>query len=589
MTQGTTRRPRRPLLVGVVVIAGLLISTVAAVAAPLPYETALRVDASSPRDAAIRISQLLHPSGHAGAVVLAREDTFPDALGAAALSAAVEGPLLLTPRDRLAADTRVEIQRVLADDGTVYLLGGAAALTHAVERELDELGLRTPRFPGADRVQTAAMIGRFIGAGPHGEVLLVRASGAADLEQGWVDSVSCGGYAADAGTPILLTHSRSATVDGETLATMDQLGVRRVHVCGGPLAVPDSQLEQLRATGREVTRHAGGTRADTAVAVAEGLWNVDRRDRRTFVLVPGYGTRFGHGLAAASLSAALDAPILLVDEEAPTSCRATVAGSTVCLLETGSAGAEGLVAVGATDIISDDVLTAAAQAAGLERDTEPPAVPSELAVDDRPEDDGTNLDISWRPSPGERHRVTYTVHVRASHAPGELSRSSDDTTRIDTTDTSQVLRSLTPDTSYDVAVDARDVFGNRSALTTVATATPTDEVPSSPGDQAPNVVRRDGGGFHVTWRPAPEADVAAYELERLDPASFDGSQDDCTPGGVFEQREWQLVADEPIAGTGHTDTDVESGVQYCYRYRPVDSSGQAPSEFSQPYGPVEAP
>lgn len=589
MTQCRLRPPRRPLMVGMAVVVGLLVSTVAAVGAPLPYETAMRVDASSPRVAAIQVSQLLHRSDQAGAVVLAREDTFPDALGAAALSADVDGPLLLTPPEKLAADTRAEIERVLADGGTVYLLGGSAALTAAVERELDELGYRTPRFPGADRVQTAAMIGRFVGAGPHGEVLLVRASGAPDLEQGWVDSVSCGGYAADAGTPILLTHTDADTVAAETLATMDQLDVRRVHVCGGPLAVPDRQLDQLRATGREVVRHAGGTRADTAVAVAEGLWHVDRRDGRTFVLVPGYGTRFGHGLAAASLSAALDAPILLVDRDAPASCQDPVGGATLCLLGTGSAGAEGLVAVGATDIISDDVLMAAAGTAGLPRDTDPPAVPAGLAVDDRPEDDGTQLATSWTPSPGERHQVTYTVYVRASDASGELTRDSDDTTTIETTDTSLVLRRLTPGTSYDVAVDARDIFGNRSALTAVTTATPTDEVPASPGDQAPTAVPRDGGGFDVSWRPAPEADVVGYELQRLDPASLDGSQDDCTPGGVLDQREWAPVTDEPIAGTRYTDTDVEAGDDHCYRYRPVDSSGQAPAAFSQPYGPVEAP
>ncbi len=585
MMQDSTRRPRRPLAVALAVAVGLVVSTVAAVAAPLPYETALRVGAPSPRAAAIQISALLHPAGQVEAVVLARQDTFPDALGAAALSADVGGPLLLTPPDGLAADTRAEIERVLSPGGTVYLLGGRAALTPAVEAELDELGYRTPRFPGADRVQTAAMIGRFVGAGPRDEVLLVRASGTPDLEQGWVDSVSCGGYAAEAGTPILLTHTASETVAPETLATMDQLGIRRVHVCGGPLAVPDSQVEQLRATGREVARHAGGTRADTAVAVADGLWDVDRRDGRTFVLVPGYGTDFGYGLASAALSAALDAPILLVHSDAPTSCEDPVGGPTLCLLATGSAGAQGLVAVGSTDVISDDVLLAAAAAADLPRDTDPPAVPAGLDAVDRPEDDGTTLDVSWTASPGERHEVTYTVYLRASDAPGAMTRENAARTRS-TTSTALSLGDLEAGTTYDVAVDARDVFGNRSALSPVETATPTDEVPASPGDQGPTVTPREGGGVDVAWLAAPEDDVVGYQLQRLDARGDLVSPVNCDPDDNLVAPSWTTIAD-PVSGTSYADTSAVSERPYCYRYRPIDSTGNRPA-FSQPGGPVEA-
>src|SRR5690606_2574445 len=130
-----------------------------------------------------------------------------------------------------------------------------------VERALDDLGHRTPRFPGTDRIQTAAMIGRFVGAGDGGEVLLVRAAGTPDLAQGWVDSVSCGGYAADRGVPVLLPATASPTVSGEPWSTLAGIGAGTVHVCGGPMAVPDSQLEQLRGAGYRVQRHAGADRA----------------------------------------------------------------------------------------------------------------------------------------------------------------------------------------------------------------------------------------------------------------------------------------------------------------------------------------
>lgn len=575
MTLHTRRRHRRGGLgAALAVLAGLLVVPTAG-AAPLPYETALRVDAGSPRAAAIQISQSLFADGRAGAVVLARGDTFPDALGASALTTEVDGPLLLTPPDRLADDTRNEIARALPDGGTVYLLGGTTALTRGVERELDDLGYRTPRFPGRDRVETAAMIARFLGVGPRPQVLLVRASGDPDLEQGWVDSVSCGGYAAEAGIPILLTHTHSATVARQSLRTMEGLGVSRVHVCGGPLAVPEAQLDQLRAAGYDVQRHAGENRAATAVAVAEGLWNVPSRDGRTFLLVPGYGTRFGFGLVAAPLAAALDAPILLVDRTRPTDCGGARAGATLCFLEAGSSGAEALVAVGGTGVITDDVLVAAAAAADLPRDDEPPPVPSAVEARDRPEDDGTAIAVAWQGATGESGPVTYTLYVRRSDADGSLTRAN--STTIETAETSHLLTDLEPGVAYDVAVDARDQFDNRSNLSGVVTATPTDEVPAGPGDQGPSVAARAAGGLDISWSTAPEADVAAYELQRRPASGPLLGSPDCEEGGLLAQ-DFATIATVEAPTTSYVD-DVDETDPWCYRYRVVDTTGNT-SPFS---------
>ena len=168
-------------------------------------------------------------------------------------------------------------------------------------------------------------------------------------------------------------------------------------MCGGPLAVPEAQVAELRGAGFAVERHAGADRTATAVAVATELWGATRRDGHDFLLVPGYGRRFGYGLVAAPLSAAMDAPILLVDRDAPTACGDDRGGATLCYLGEGPAGAASLVAVGGTGIMSDEVLVAAARAGDLPRDTTPPPVPGGLTVTDRPEDDGTLLEIDWDP------------------------------------------------------------------------------------------------------------------------------------------------------------------------------------------------
>lgn len=109
-------------------------------------------------DTAIEVSQDDFAEGAAGAVVLARQDLFPDALVAAPLAVAVDGPLLLTPSTALAQVVEEEIQRVLPEGGTVYLSGGTAALDEAVAAEVRALGYTVQRVAGDTRYATAVAV-----------------------------------------------------------------------------------------------------------------------------------------------------------------------------------------------------------------------------------------------------------------------------------------------------------------------------------------------------------------------------------------------------------------------------------------------
>ena len=201
----------------------------------------------------------------------------------------------------------------------------------------------------------------------------------------------------------------------------------------------------------------------------------------------------------------------------------------------------------------------------------------------RRDNDGTELEVSWGASTGEARQITYRVFARRT-GEDRLTRANATITR-ETTDLGVVLSGLTAGTSYDVAVDAVDVFGNRSALTPRVTKKVIDDIPASPGDQGPTVVVRAGGGLDVSWVPALEADVVGYQLQRLEVGALSGG--DCDPSGILDPYDWEDVTGSPVAGTSYADTDAESGTDYCYRYRPVDSTGNAPS-FSVPNGPVEA-
>ena len=86
-------------------------------------------------------------------VVLARGDTFPDALAASWLADVLDAPLLLTPPTRLHAETARELQRLQAE--RVMVLGGNAAVSPVVTDALEDLGIAHQRISGPSRMSTA--------------------------------------------------------------------------------------------------------------------------------------------------------------------------------------------------------------------------------------------------------------------------------------------------------------------------------------------------------------------------------------------------------------------------------------------------
>lgn len=557
---------RRRWLIAASLAAALLLPLLPAAPgqAALPFPDVQRIDASQFRSTAIQISQMLFEDGAAGAVVLAREDKFPDALGASGVSAGFDGPLLYTPSDDLAVATRDEVRRVLPPGGTVYLMGGERAISKGVETELDALGYRTPRFGGLTRVETAALAARAVGAGPDDSVLVLRSHGDPDDSQGWVDSVSCGGVASDTRTPILLTNPADPELHPATRSTLEFLGIRQAIICGGPNAVPQAHADQMADMGISVERRAGLDRVETAVDVARGLWGAGTPDGRTFLLVPGWGTNYGFGLAAAMLSASLDAPMLLVGRDEPTNCSGEQPSRvTLCYLLTKNEPIAGLVAVGSPGVMSDEVVAAAALSGGLEPDTTPPPVPTGVQAEDVDEDDGTQVAVRWDAvEDPEGGPVAYAVYARVA-TDGTFTKAN--STRVGTTRrTRATVGGLAPGTDYQFAVTSIDDWGNESRVSRVAGATPTDEIPAAP-DGAPNL-SNEAEGIRIGWAGAPEADAAGYVIQRATP----GLLSEC--GGLGGEA-WtdHITVDDPTV-VSVVDTDVASGTTYCYRYAVFDTS-----------------
>jgi ell wall binding domain 2 (CWB2)/Fibronectin type III domain/Carboxypeptidase regulatory-like domain len=196
---------------------------------------------------AAAISKAEFPNGHAGAVVLARGDEYPDALVAAPLAAAKNAPLLLTVGTSLPAVSKTELQRVLPTGGTVYILGGTGAVPASVASELKDLGYQIVRYGGADRFATAVKVADALG--DPTTVLLATGTN-------FPDALSAGVAAAKAGGIVLLTNG--ATLPSATSSYLSAHG-KTVDAIGGPAAQADN-----KATGL-----VGSDRYATSVAVAE--------------------------------------------------------------------------------------------------------------------------------------------------------------------------------------------------------------------------------------------------------------------------------------------------------------------------------
>lgn len=264
-----------------------------------------RIDADDPIRAAVTVSNLRFPDDHAKAqIVLARVDTFADALAGAPLT--TTAPLLFSYSDHLPEATLQEIQRVATPDATIYLLGGDAALSSEIQQQLTDLGYQPKRLAGPSRVETSVAIARAVPVDATfplpPQIAIARAYGtAADLTAGWADSISGGAWATHVPTAIVLTPTDNLHPAVE--AFVQETQPTRTFIFGGDKAINQSVEEQLP----NPARLAGPERATTASNLV-GLYG---NDVERFIIVNGYRSDgWTFGLLAAGIAATAQAPVL---------------------------------------------------------------------------------------------------------------------------------------------------------------------------------------------------------------------------------------------------------------------------------------
>lgn len=249
-----------------------------------------RLDGEDRTETAIKISQEGWPNG-ALAVILARDDDFPDALAGVPLGRKLDSPILLTNKEVLSPATEIEVERLKAK--TVYILGGTGAVSQGIQDHLVNKGLEVIRIGGVDRFETAALIAKQLPA-----------QGKAVLTYGYdfPDTLAISPWAASNSVPILLTQKDYLPL--VTLAAFKDLNVKETIVVGGSGVISDSTANALPG----MVRYAGANRYQTNLEILEHLAGNNLK------LCPATGEDFPDALVGAVLAAKSNSFIFLVDE-----------------------------------------------------------------------------------------------------------------------------------------------------------------------------------------------------------------------------------------------------------------------------------
>ena len=187
-------------------------------------------------------------------------------------------------------------------------VGGSSPLPAPTTTTTTVAGEKKPRkvrrLAGAERVETAALLSAE--TFPDGAPVAYVASAST-----FPDALAAGPLAATRKGPVLLT--RRGVLDPTTAAELRRLGPDAVHVLGGPAAVSDDVLAQIRATtAARVGRLGGADRYETAALLSRTAFP----GTGVPVAYIATGSAFPDALAGGALAARGPGPVLLTKRNA---------------------------------------------------------------------------------------------------------------------------------------------------------------------------------------------------------------------------------------------------------------------------------
>ena len=230
---------------------------------------------------------------HFDTVLIASGTEFADALSGSYLAAVKNAPILLT-NGANANDLIGYISENLSGTGTVYILGGTAAVSQELEDAVKTTERTVKRLAGETRIQTNLAILRE--AGVDGREILVTT--------GWdyADSLA----ASATGLPILLVNPNSNELTDDQLIFLQGVNAAGLTIIGGQ-AVVSSEIEEALKEYVSVDRIFGSSREETSAAVAQHYFS------QPDAVCIAYSRNFPDALSGGPLARAMGAPMLLVN------------------------------------------------------------------------------------------------------------------------------------------------------------------------------------------------------------------------------------------------------------------------------------
>jgi len=321
-----------------------ILSTTAFAQEAADDNTAARLAGSNRYETAIAISKEGWETSDY--VVLARGDSFADALTAGPLAGKFDAPILLTTTGSLSEGVLGEIQRLEAKH--IYLIGGESAISSKIEKELKDLkvgeeSVTVERISGKDRYETSVLIAEEIGASAQ----IALATG-----DNYPDALSIAPIAAAKDMPILLTQKAALPKSVAEYIEKNKDAIEKTYIIGGK-GVIDTAVESLAVSPE---RLAGADRYETNVAIMAAFADELNFEKVYVAVGAGKTSRTGYAdaLSGSALAGKLNAPIVLVYN--------TIPAETLGFLALATPSNAKVIGLGGSSVVSDKVLDTAAEA-----------------------------------------------------------------------------------------------------------------------------------------------------------------------------------------------------------------------------------
>ncbi|MDR3599173.1 MAG: cell wall-binding repeat-containing protein [Desulfosporosinus sp.] len=282
-------------------------------------------------------------NGECGNVILASDDSFPDALSACILSKKLNAPILLVGTTVNSSSEAFNYLYTHSSQqrGTVYIVGGTGVIGPNFETKLASMGYSNiKRLGGTDRYDTSMLIVNDVNV-PQGTPVFI-ASG-----ENFPDALSISSYSGSHQYATLLVGVNYLPEKTKNYLLNEKPSA--VYIVGGTSVVSQDLESHINGfiPGATVTRLAGDDRFGTNAAVL----NEFAPAPKTIYLANGED--FPDVLAGSVLAAKTGNPIILVDNQLSTLPPASEA----YLEKLSVSGVQpNVIAFGGTEVVSDTLM-----------------------------------------------------------------------------------------------------------------------------------------------------------------------------------------------------------------------------------------